>query len=210
VTIQVGGGNQGGRDIAEKWGLADGWTGPASGIINGLRQIPEILDICKDMAELCPDAWLLEYSNPLSTISWAVNDYTHIKNIGLCHSIPHTAFQLAKYIGKPYEEISYWVAGINHLAWFLEFTWRGKDAYPLLREKFKDPDVYSNPEAHWGGPDVVRGEIFKTFGYFTTEASFINAYFLPYFRKRDRRTCWKNTNWKRIITRSGIPRDMRC
>jgi alpha-galactosidase len=186
VTIQVGGGNQVGRDIAEKWGLADGWTGPASGIVNGLRQIPEILDICKDMAELCPEAWLLEYSNPLSTISWAVNDYTRIKNIGLCHSIPHTAFQLAKYIGAPYEEISYWVAGINHLAWFLEFTWQGKDAYPLLREKFKDPEVYSNPEAHWGGPDIVRAEIFKTFGYFTTEASFINAYFLPYFRKRDR------------------------
>jgi alpha-galactosidase len=186
VTIQVGGGRQAGRDIAEKYGLANGWTGPASGIINGIRQIPVILDICRDMEELCPNAWLLEYANPLSTIIWAVNDYTKVKNIGLCHSVPHTAAQLAKYIGKPLEECSYWVAGINHLAWFLEFKWNGKDAYPLLREKFKDPEVYSNPEAHWGGPDVVRGELFKTFGYFTTEASFINAYFLPYFRKRNR------------------------
>ena len=186
VTIQVGGGRQVSRDIAEKWGLADGWTGPSSGIVNGIRQMPVILDICHDMEELCPEAWLLEYANPLSTICWAVNDYTRIKNVGLCHSVPHSAAQLAKYIAKPLEEVSYWVAGINHLAWFLEFKWNGKDAYPLLREKFKDPEVYSNPQAHWGGPDVVRAELFKTFGYFTTEASFINAYYLPYFRKKDR------------------------
>jgi alpha-galactosidase len=186
TTIQVGGGRQVSRDIAEKYGLADGWTGPSSGIINGLRQIPAILDICHDMEKLCPDAWLLEYANPLSTICWAVNDYTRIKNVGLCHSVQGTAAQLAKYIDKPVAEISYWVAGLNHLAWFLEFKWQGKDAYPLLREKFKDPEVYSRMDAHWGGADIVRAEFLKTFGYFSTEASFINAYFVPYFRKKDR------------------------
>jgi alpha-galactosidase len=186
VTIQVGGRRQVARDIAAKYGLADGWTGPANGIVNGLHQIPVILDICKDMEELCPNAWLLMYSNPLSTICWAVNDYTHIKNVGLCHSVPHTATQLAKYIGAPGNEISYWVAGINHLAWFLEFKWNGKDAYPLLKKKFEDAAVYSAPDAHWAGPDIVRAELYKTFGYFVTEASFINAYFVPYFRKKDR------------------------
>jgi alpha-galactosidase len=183
TTIQVGGRRQVARDIAAKWGLADGWTGPANGIVNGLRQIPVILDICHDMEKLCPDAWLLQYANPLATITWAVNDYTRIKNVGLCHSVQGTAFQLARYIGAPPEEISYWVAGLNHLAWFLEFKWHGEDAYPLLREKFKDPAVYSKPKDE---PDIVRVELFKTFGYFPTEASFINAYFVPYFRKRNR------------------------
>jgi len=185
-TIQLGGVKQEARDIAAKYGLADGWTGPASGLANGLSQIPVIMDICRDMEELCPDAWLLEYSNPLSTICLAINDYTRVKNVGLCHSVPHTAAQLAKYIGKPLEEVSYWVAGINHLAWFLEFKWNGKDAYPLLREKFQDPKIYSADDAHWAGADIVRAEVFKTFGYFLTEASFINAYYMPYFRKSSR------------------------
>jgi alpha-galactosidase len=185
-TIQLGGIKQKARDIAAKYGLADGWTGPASGLANGLSQIPVILNICHDMEELCPEAWLLEYANPLSTICWAINDYTKVKNVGLCHSVPHTAAQLAKYIGKPIEEISYWVAGINHLAWFLEFKWKGQDAYPLLRKVFEDPSVYSAENAHWGGPDIVRAEVFKTFGYFLTEASFINAYYMPYFRKSGR------------------------
>ena len=75
------------------------------------------------------------------------------------------------------------MAGLNHLAWFLEFKWHGEDAYPLLKEKFKDPAVYSKPKDE---PDIVRVELFKTFGYFPTEASFINVYFVPYFRKRNR------------------------
>ena len=185
-TIQLGGVKQKARDIAAKYGLADGWTGPASGVANGLSQIPVIIDICRDMEAVCPDAWLLEYANPLSTICWAINDYTKVKNVGLCHSVPHTAAQLAKYIGKPMEEVSYWVAGINHFAWFLEFKWNGKDAYPLLRKAFENPAVYSADDAHWAGADIVRAEILKTFGYFLTEASFINAYYMPYFRKSSR------------------------
>jgi alpha-galactosidase len=183
VTIQVGGRRQAARDIAAKWGLADGWTGPANGIVNGLRQIPEILNICHDMEKLCPDAWLLQYANPLATICWAVNDYARVKNVGLCHSVQGTAATLAKYIEKPIGEIDYMVAGLNHLAWFLEFKWQGKDAYPLLREAFKNPEVYSKSKDE---PDIVRVALFNTFGYFPTEASFINAYFVPYFRKRNR------------------------
>ena len=183
VTIQVGGRRQIAHDIAVKYGLARNWTGPG---IAGLRQIPVILDICHDMEELCPDAWLLEYSNPVPTICWAINDYTRIKNVGLCHSVQNTSAELAKYMGVPYEEISYWVAGLNHMAWFLELKWRGKDAYPLLKEKFKDPAVYSGPDAHWAGPDIVRAEIFKAFGYYVTEASHIVSYAVPYFRKKNR------------------------
>jgi alpha-galactosidase len=80
--------------------------------------------------------------------------------------------------------MSYWVAGINHMAWFLELKWRGKDAYPLLREKFKDPEIYSRPDVRRTGPDIVRAEIFKAFGYFSTEGSKHMSEYVPYFRKR--------------------------
>jgi alpha-galactosidase len=120
----------------------------------------------------------------MAMTSWAVNDYTRIKNVGLCHSVPHTSIQLAKYIGLPYDEISYWVAGINHMAWFLKLSWRGEDAYPLLRQKFKNPSVYSAPNASYAGPDIVRAEVFKTFEYFVTESSFHMGSYVPYFKKR--------------------------
>jgi len=126
----------------------------------------------------------LNYTNPMAIISWSVSDYSSIKNVGLCHSVPNTTAELARYIGAPYPEISYWVAGINHMAWFLEFKWNGKDAYPLLREAFKDPALYSALDAHWAGSDVVRAEIFKAFGYFVTESSRHMSEYVPYFRKR--------------------------
>jgi alpha-galactosidase len=120
----------------------------------------------------------------MAMITWSINDYSKIKCVGLCHSIPHTAAELAKYLDIPKEELNYWVAGINHMAWFLRLEWKGKDAYPLLREKFRDPSVYSAPKAHWAGPDVVRAEIFKAFNYFVTESSVHMSTYVPYFRKR--------------------------
>ena len=187
VAIRVGGANssQADRKITLKYGINEAvgdTTGPG-GVFYGARHIPAILDICHDMEELCPDAWLLNYTNPMAMITWAVNDYTKIKNVGLCHSVKNTAQELARYIGAPNEEFSYWVAGINHMAWFLEMTWRGEDAYPLLREKFKDFALYSKLDAHWAGPDVVRAEIFKAFGYFVTESSRHMSEYVPYFRK---------------------------
>ena len=149
ITIKVGGGHHLDieRDISLKYGLDQGDMAciGSGGAFDSIRHIPPILDICHDMEELCPNALLLNYTNPMATISWSVNDYTKIKNVGLCHSVFGTAKTLAKYIDKPFEEVSYWVAGLNHFAWFLEFKWRGEDAYPLLREKFKDPAVYSGP-----------------------------------------------------------------
>jgi alpha-galactosidase len=188
ITIQVGGLKAlfADKEIIDKYGVNEAVAdtiGPG-GVFYGARNVPVILDICRDMEELCPDAWLLNYSNPMAIITWAINDYTRVKTIGLCHSVPNTANQLAKYLGMPKEEVSYWVAGINHMAWFLELKWRGKDAYPLLREKLKDPAIYSAPDAHWAGPDVVRAEIFKAFGYFVTESSVHMSTYVPYFRKR--------------------------
>jgi len=188
VAIRVGGqqATQAEKEIPLKYGInqAIADTSGPGGVFYGSRHVAEILDICRDMAELCPQAWLLNYTNPMAIISWAVSDYTKIKNVGLCHSVPNTTAELARYIGAPYEEISYWVAGINHMAWFLKFEWNGRDAYPLLREKFKNPALYSAPNAHWAGSDVVRAEIFKAFGYFVTESSRHMSEYVPYFRKR--------------------------
>jgi alpha-galactosidase len=187
VTIRVGKYQQPPNHSATEFcgiELGRGDTIGAGGVFYGARHVPVLLDICHDMERLCPDAWLFNYTNPMAIISWAVSDYTRIKNVGLCHSVPNTSAQLATYLGVPYDEISYWVAGINHMAWFLDLRWRGKDAYPLLREKFLDPDIYSGPEAHWAGPDVVRAEIFKAFGYFVTESSIHMGGYVPYFKKR--------------------------
>ena len=188
VTISVGGPKwtHPNRKIAVKYGVNEGvgdTLGPG-GVFYAARHVPPILEICRDMEELCPDAWLLNYTNPMAIISWAVSDYTRVKNVGLCHSVQGTAAELARYMGIPINELSYWVAGINHMAWFLKLKWHGKDVYPLLREKFKDPAIYSAPNAHWAGPDMVRAEIFKAFGYFNTESSVHMSEYTPYFRKR--------------------------
>jgi len=188
VSIRVGGMEATKLDleIPEKYGIKQGigdTIGPG-GVFYGLRHIPVLLDICRDMEELCPEAWLINYTNPMAMICWALNNYRKIKNLGLCHSVQGTAAELARYLGAPLEEISYWVAGINHMAWFLKLKWREEDAYPLLREKFKDPSIYSRPDAHWAGADIVRVEIFKAFGYFNTESSQHMSEYVPYFRKR--------------------------
>ena len=187
VTVMVGKPRtlQAYPEITSKYGIegSHDTIGP-SGIFYGLRHVPVILDICHDMEELCPDAWLLSYANPMAIICWAVNDYTRIKNVGLCHSVPNTSAQLSEYMGVPKEEVSYWVAGINHMAWFLELKWRGRDAYPLLSEKFKNPAVYSGKDTDdWMVPNIVRTEIMKAFGYYVTESSMHMATYVPYFKK---------------------------
>lgn len=188
ASIRVGGFEANKLDlmIPEKYGVrqAVGDTIGPGGVFYALRHIPVMLDICYDMEKLCSDALLLNYTNPMAMICWAINDYTRIKNVGLCHSVQHTAAELARYLGAPVNELYYWVAGINHMAWFLELKWKDKDAYPILREKFKDPNIYSRPDAHWAGADIVRVEIFKAFGYFNTESSQHMSEYVPYFRKR--------------------------
>ena len=181
VTIQVGGLKPYEYDIyiPLKYGVkqAVGDTIGPGGVFRALRTIPVLLDIAKDMEELCPDALLLNYVNPMAMNCWALNKATNIKNVGLCHSVQGTAEFLAKIIGAKMEEISYLCAGINHMAWFLKFEWNGKDAYPLIREKANDPEIYTQ--------DVTKFEILKHFGYYVTESSFHMSEYVPYFRKSD-------------------------
>jgi alpha-galactosidase len=187
VAIRVGGSQQNqDRLITNKYKVdesAGDTIGPL-GVFFGLRNIPVILDICRDMEEICPTALLINYTNPLAIIGWAVSDYTKIKNVGICNGAQGTAETLAKYMGIPKDEFSFWIGGINHMAWFLDIKWKGKDAYPMLREKLKDPAIYSGPDAAPLGADIVRAEIFKAFGYYCTETSPHLSEYLPWFRKR--------------------------
>jgi len=181
LTIQVGGLKPFEHDIyiPLKYGVrqAVGDTIGPGGVFRALRTIPVILDIAKDMEELCPEALLLNYVNPMAMNCWALNQETNIKNVGLCHSVQGTAEFLAGIIGVSMEDISYLCAGINHMAWFLRFEANGKDAYPIIREKAKDPEIYTQ--------DVTKFEVLRHFGYYVTESSFHLSEYVPYFRKSD-------------------------
>ena len=131
-------------EIPRKYGLrqtiAD--TLGIGGIMRGLRTIPVLLDMGRDMEELCPDVTFLNYVNPMAINTWAVNRATRIKTVGLCHSVPHTAAELAHDIGVPVQEINYLVAGINHMAFYLKFERNGQDLYPRLRQVVERNQVY--------------------------------------------------------------------
>jgi alpha-galactosidase len=167
-------------EIPKKYGLRQtiGDTLGIGGIMRGLRTIPVLLDMCRDMAELCPDVTFLNYVNPMAMNCWAIHRGSKIKTVGLCHSVPHTAADLAEDIGVPVEEINYVVAGINHVAFYLKFERNGQDLYPLIRQVINEGRV---PE--W---NRVRYEVFKRLGYFVTESSEHFSEYVPWFIKRDR------------------------
>ncbi|GGD53990.1 alpha-galactosidase [Paenibacillus nasutitermitis] len=147
------------------------------GIFRALRSIPVILDVAKDMEELCPDALLLNYVNPMAMICWALGE-TNIKFVGLCHGVQTTLDLISGYTEVPKTEIDYVSAGINHMGWFLKLEHEGQDLYPLLREKFEQPEFYVN--------EKVRGEVFRHFGYFMTESTGHLSEYVPWFRKNDK------------------------
>jgi alpha-galactosidase len=171
-------------EIPKKYGLrqtiAD--TLGIGGIMRGLRTIHVLLDMCRDMEELCPDAFFLNYVNPMVMNIWAISRASRIRTVGLCHSVPHTAGKLAKDIGIPLEEINYLVAGINHMAFFLKFerkTPNGvEDLYPLLHQVIR--------EGHVPDWNRVRYEMLTRLGYFVTESSEHFSEYVPWFIKRDR------------------------
>ena len=167
-------------EIPKKYGLRQtiGDTLGIGGIMRGLRTIPVLLAMCHDMEELCPDVTFLNYVNPMAMNTWAVNRATRIKTVGLCHSVPHTAAELAADIGVPVAEINYRVAGINHMAFYLKFERNCQDLYPLIQKVIDEGRV---PE--W---NRVRYEMFNRLGYFVTESSEHFAEYVPWFIKRDR------------------------
>lgn len=167
-------------EIPRKYGLeqtiAD--TLGIGGIMRGLRTIPVLLDIAHDMERLCPNALFINYVNPMCMNQWALSRGSSIKTVGLCHSVPHTAHELANDIGVPYEDINYIVAGINHMAFYLKFEDRktGANLYPLIQKVVDEGRV---PD--W---NRVRYEMFQRLGYFVTESSEHFSEYTPYFIKK--------------------------
>ena len=145
------------------------------GIFRALRTIPVMLDIAKDMKELCPDALMLNYVNPMAAVCWALGTVPDLQFVGLCHGVQTTLDLISRYVGVKKEDIDYLCAGINHMAWFLGLEKDGKDLYPMLRENFEKPEYYIN--------EKVRGEVFRHFGYFMTESTGHLSEYVPWFRK---------------------------
>ena len=178
--------------IPKKYGIDInvGDTRGPSGIFRYLRTAPVMLDILKDIEAHCPDAIFLNYTNPMAMLCRTMQSVSDVRISGLCHSVQGTAEMLARWIGAPMDEVSYVCAGINHQAFYLEYLWNGKDAYPLLREAMKKPEVRN--------AEQVRNEMFLQLDYYVTESSGHNSEYNPWFRKRPdliEKYCTHGTNW---------------
>jgi alpha-galactosidase len=179
-TVQVGGFEATLTDftIPKKYGLkqtiAD--TTGIGGIMRCLRTMPVLAGILRDMEDLAPGAWLLNYTNPMAMLVWGASRLSGVQSVGLCHSIPNTAWQLASYMDVPWDELRYRAAGINHFAFFLDLRRNGEDLYPRLRQAMDNPEIRAK--------DPVRFEGLKRFGYFVSESSEHFAEYLPYFIKK--------------------------
>ncbi|MEM6431123.1 MAG: alpha-glucosidase/alpha-galactosidase [Deinococcota bacterium] len=167
-------------EIPKKYGLRQtiSDTLGIGGIMRGLRTIPVFLDMCQEMEQLCPDVTHLNYVNPMAMNCWAMNKASSIKTVGLCHSVQGTAEQLAKDINVPIEDINYLCAGINHVAFYLQFERDGVSLYPEIAKVIDEDRV---PD--W---NRVRYEMFKRLGYFVTESSEHFSEYVPWFIKDGR------------------------
>lgn len=165
-------------EIPKKYGLrqtiAD--TIGIGGIFRNLRTIPVMLDFAKDMEEVCPDAWFLNYTNPMAVLTGVMNRFTNMKTVGLCHSVQVCAPDLLESLDMPTDNIQWKIAGINHMAWLLEITRNGEDLYPEIKKRAKEKQKTIHD-------DMVRFELMDKFGYYITESSEHNAEYHPYFIK---------------------------
>jgi alpha-galactosidase len=180
-------------EIPKRFGLRQtiGDTLGVGGIMRGLRTIPVLVDVCRDMERLCPGALLLQYVNPMAMLGWAVAEATGVRCVGLCHSVQHSAAGLAADLGRRPEDLRYEVAGINHMAFFVRLEdAAGRDLYPELYRVIDEGRV---PD--W---NRVRYEVMRHFGFFVTESSEHFAEYVPWFVKSGRPD---------LIERFGVPLD---
>ena len=167
------------NDIPLKYGVDQcigDTTGPG-GLFKALRTVPVFLAMLHDVEELCPQAWVLNYTNPMSIMCLAAARASKAKVVGLCHSVQGASHSLANWCDVPYQELKWSCAGVNHLAWFTELVHNGVDLYPMLKAK-----VAANIEEF--DADTVRMDMMKHFGYYATESSGHDSEYLPYYRKR--------------------------
>lgn len=180
-------------EIPKKYGLrqtiAD--TIGIGGIFRNLRTIPVMLDFARDIQEVCPDAWFLNYTNPMAVLTAAMNRYGGVKTVGLCHSVQICADHLLKSLDMPTDNIQWKIAGINHMAWLLEITRDGTDLYPEIKRRAAEKQKQKHH-------DMVRFELMFRFGYYITESSEHNAEYHPYFIK---------SKYPELVDRFNIPLD---
>jgi len=183
-------------EIPKKYGLKQtiGDTTGIGGIFRGLRTLPVMLEFAREMEEVCPEAWLLNYTNPMSILTLGILKATKIKTVGLCHSVQVCVPELFQHLGikEDYDldDFQWNIAGINHMAWLLNITKNGEDFYPEIKRLAAEKE---NPH-----PDSVRFELMKHFGYYVTESSEHNAEYHPYFIKE---------KYPELIDRFQIPID---
>ena len=200
--------------IARTYGIdeAVGDTLGATGVFRFLRTAPVLASIAEDMSEVCPDAQMLNYVNPMAMNCWYLASLG-VRVVGLCHSVQGTSQMLARQLDVPYDEVSYRVAGINHQAWFTEFRRGDEDLLPRLRDVMTErhgaaadrrtltDDGVSHSDVrgdslYEGAQERVRTEIMDAFGYFQTESSHHASEYLPYFRKDEERIrAFTPTRW---------------
>ncbi|MBQ7010171.1 MAG: alpha-glucosidase/alpha-galactosidase [Clostridia bacterium] len=182
-------------EIPKKFGLRQtiGDTLGIGGIFRGLRTIHVLKDFAADMEEVCPNAWFLNYTNPMAILSGYMQRYTNVKTVGLCHSVQVVAKRCMEHLGMDYSTHGHsLVAGINHMAWLLEiYDKDGNDLYPEIRERAKTV----NNEKH---NDMVRMDYLNNFGYYVTESSEHNAEYNPFYIK---------SKYPELIERFNIPLD---
>ncbi len=191
-------------EIPKKYGLRQtiGDTLGIGGIMRAIRTIPVMLKLVRDMERLCADALLLNYVNPMAMLCWAVSQSSEIKTIGLCHSVQHTAAQIAEDIHIPPQQMEYLAAGINHMSFFLKLEHRNEDGlsdlYPLLKQRGNaEPPIREFPVGI-SISDAVRYEVLRRTGHFVTESSEHFSEYVPWFIKNGRED---------LITQYGIPLD---
>jgi alpha-galactosidase len=180
-SVQVGGHAATVRDyeVPLRYGLRQtiGDTLGIGGIMRALRTAPVMLGIGRDMADVCPGAWLLNYTNPMAMLCWITYDGTPTTRIvGLCHSVQNTTRQLAEIAGVPPAEVSFVGAGINHQSFILRLERDGEDLYPLV-----DAAIERDPELR----RRVRVDMYRRLGYFPTESSEHGAEYLPWYMRHD-------------------------
>lgn len=179
-------------EVPKKYGLRQtiGDTLGIGGIFRALRTIPVMLDFARDMEDVCPDAWFLNYTNPMAMVTGAMLRATGIKTVGLCHSVQACVPHLLGPLGMSTENVQWKIAGINHMAWLLEVTRDGEDLYPEIKRRAMERETPHD--------DMVRYEIMKRFGYYVTESSEHNAEYMPYFIK---------SQYPELIEQFNVPLD---
>ena len=168
-------------EIPLKYGIDQcvGDTICAGGIMYGQRGIAALMEFCKDIREVAePNALLLNYANPMAMLTWAASKYGGVKTVGLCHGVQNGHRQIARALGEPFEDVDIVCSGINHQTWYLDIRVRG-------RTVSKD-ELIAALEAHpeYSEQEKVRIDVFKRFGFYSTESNGHLSEYLPWYRKR--------------------------